>query len=45
MNTTEHEKKRLRIEEANKNSKIICSVSEERIPIILKKGKSKEVAE
>lgn len=45
MNTTEHEKNSLSIEEAIKNSKIICSVSEERIPIILKRGKPKEVAE
>lgn len=35
MNTTEHEENSLSVEEAIKISKIICSVSEERIPIIL----------
>ena len=35
MNTTEHEENGLSIEEAIKISKIISSVSEERIPIIL----------
>ena len=35
MNTTEHEESNLTIEDAIKISKIICSVSEERIPIIL----------
>lgn len=35
MNTTEHEENSLSIEEAIKISKIISSVSEERIPIIL----------
>lgn len=45
MNTTEHEENGLSIEEAIKISKIISSVSEERIPIILKRGKPKEVAE
>lgn len=35
MNTTEHEENSLSVEEAIKISKIISSVSEERIPIIL----------